>query len=198
MKITYNKNPLFTHIELNENEKKELWYKIKIKEMEELMSNASFYLQEGQYFHLDKAKKEIDPDYFLSDNNKSSQLDKRCDQLLSNFIEELQSSHSGDCVCLPCSCGKCYAESLLGINTLPGLGTHEAHTINAVFNNNEVTLDQAIEHLSQFHINPDNFNTENWKKLGGYEQYIPRWKAEQERAHAWLLHYKNEHFKTTI
>ena len=33
MKITYNKNPLLTTVELDENEKKELWYKIKIQEM---------------------------------------------------------------------------------------------------------------------------------------------------------------------
>ena len=51
MKITYNKNPLFTTVELDENEKKELWYKIKIKEMEELLFSAHFYLEE-KYFDL--------------------------------------------------------------------------------------------------------------------------------------------------
>lgn len=31
--------------------------------------------------------------------------------------------------------------------------------------------------------------------MGGYEQYIPRWEAETKAAHAWLINYKNEHFK---
>ena len=55
MKITYNKNPLLTTVELDENEKKELWYKIKIKEMVEILFSAHFYLEE-KYYNLQKAK----------------------------------------------------------------------------------------------------------------------------------------------
>lgn len=199
MKITYNKNPLLTTVELDDNEQKELWYKIKINEMEELLSSAAFSLEEGQYFNLERARKELETNYYCpDDDNEKSGLDKRCDQLLAHFIEELQSYHVGDCTCVPCSCSKCHAESILGIDTMPGLGKHEANKIDGAFGkDNDKTIDEAIESLSKFEINPENYNTEGWKKLGGYEQYVPRWKAEQERAHAWLINYKNQHFKDT-
>jgi hypothetical protein len=130
MKINYNKNPLYTTIDLEEYEKKELWLKIKISEMEELLSSASMYLEE-KYFNLEKARKEVDTDYYFSDDK--SPIDKRCDTLLEHYLEELQSYHVGDCTCVACSCSKCQAESLLGINTMPGIGKHSAYKINGAF-----------------------------------------------------------------
>ena len=64
MKIIYNKNPLLTTIELNELEKKEFWYKIKLKEMEDLLYSAHFYLEESNIQNIDKTKKYLDPLYF--------------------------------------------------------------------------------------------------------------------------------------
>lgn len=196
MKITYNKNPLLTTVELDETDKTLLWHKIKIAELEERLSSVAFSLQEGKYFDLEDAKKMADTDYYWSDNdNEKSQIDKRCDQLLAHFIEELQSTHVGDCTCVACSCSKCHAESILGIDTIPGLGKHEAHKIDGAFGaENQRSIEEAIERLSKFEINPENYTSDAWVKMGGYEQFVPRWKAEQERAHAWLINYKNQHF----
>ena len=55
-------------------------------------------------------------------------------------------------------------------------------------------MDEAINSLSKFEINPEDYKSESWKKLGGYEQYIPRWEAETKLAHYWLVKYKNECF----
>jgi hypothetical protein len=193
MKINYNKNPLFTTIDLNETEKKELWYKIKIAEMEELLFSAAFALKEGQYFDLEEARRSVDMDYYCTD--EKSPLDERCDILLEHFLGELQSRHVGDCTCVACSCSKCHAESFLDINTMKGLGKHSANKIDGAFGkDNEKTIDEAIASLANYEINPDNFKDPAWEKLGGYEQYIPRWKAEAVAAHDWLVKYKNEHF----
>lgn len=199
MKITYNKNPLYTTIDLDEKEKKELWYKIKISEMEELLSSAAFALEE-KYFDLEEAKRAVNTDYYYPENdNEQPNLDKRCDMLLAHYLEALKSYHVGDCTCVPCSCEKCHAEAFLGIDTTKGLGKHSANKINGAFGkDNTRTIDEAIESLSTFVINPENYTGEAWKKMGGYEQHVPRWKAEQEAAHAWLITYKNEHFQDEI
>ena len=141
MKITYNKNPLLTTVELDENEKKELWYKIKIKEMEEILFSAHFYLEE-KYFDLERAKDDLDPDYYC-------------------------------------------------IDTIKGLGKHTAYKINAAFGtNNEKSIDEAIEYLANYDPKPKDPESDAWKKLGGYEQYVPRWKEEAKMAHDWLVNYK--------
>ena len=149
MKITYNKNPLFTTVELDENEKKELWYKIKIQEMEEILFSAHFYLEE-KYFDLKRAKDDLDPDYYCNEeDNKKSKLDERCDMLLETFLSELQSNHIGDCTCVACSCMKCHAEGLLGIDTIKGLGKHTAHKIPRL-----VMFFQVPYHRQEFHLIP--------------------------------------------
>jgi hypothetical protein len=197
MKIIYNKNPLFTTVELDENEKKELWYKIKIIEMEDLLSEAALALEEGTHFDLKRARKAVEMNYYWPENGKKSGLDKRVDQLFEYIIQALKSYHMGDCTCVACSCPKCYAESILGIDTIQGLGKHEAYKIyNAFGKYNEKTIDEAIATLSNFEINQENYNPEAWEKFGGYEKYVSCCKTEQERAHNWLINYKNEYFKS--
>lgn len=196
MKITYNKNPLLTTVELDETDKTLLWHKIKINELEERVSDAAFCLTEGKYFDIERARKAVDTDYYWADkDNEKSEIDKRCDTLLAHFIEELNSTHVGDCICVACSCSKCHAESILGIDTIAGLGKHEANYIDGAFGaDNQRSIEEAIEILSKFEINPQDYQTEGWLKMGGYEQFVPRWKQQKANAHAWLVNYKNQHF----
>lgn len=199
MHINYHKNPLYTTINLEEHEKKELWYKIKIAEMEELMSNAAFHLEEGKFFDIEKARRDVNTEYYYSESdNEISDLDKRCNKLLENYLEALQSYHCGDCTCRAASCEKCNAESLLGINTIGGLGKHSTYKVNSAFGkDNILSIDEAITKLSSFNINPADYTDSSWEKLGGYQQYVPRWEAETKVAHDWLVNYKNEHFNNT-
>lgn len=193
MKINYNKNPLYTTISLDEHEKKELWYQIKLEDFENRLFNAYFYLNKDKFFDIEKAKREVDPDYYCTD--EKSPIDKRCDELLQHYLDELQSNHIGDCICVPCSCSKCHVESLLHIDTIQGLGKHAAHKINEAFGkNNEKTIDEALDYLKNYDPTPLDPESESWKKMGGYEQYMPRWKQEAKVAYEWLLSYRDKHF----
>ena len=171
MKITYNKNPLNSTIELDSNEQKELWYKIKIKEMEELLYDAHFYLTDEKYFNLEDAKKSVHCDYYCKD--EKSPLDKRCDLLLECYLAELKSNHWGDCTCSPSSCMKCIAEEFLGISTADAK-KHVLHTINSAFGkNNEKTIEEAIDSLANDKITKgEAWSTEQ------YEKHLPRWTEE--------------------
>lgn len=187
MIIKYNKNPLLTKVELNEFEKKELWYKIKIEELNDLLFDAHYSLKNNK--EISDIKKGLEPSYYLNENDDGkSELDLHCDYLLNLYLEELQSSHAGDCICFPCSCAKCHVEYLLGIDTIKGLGKHSAYKINNAFGkDNVLSIEDALNHLKNYEIVID--NPEQWKSVGGYEQHIPRWKQEAELAYKWLLEY---------
>lgn len=192
MKIIYNKNPLKTVVELDEHEQKEFWYKIKIEEMEELLFEAHFY-SEDKYLDMERVKEAVDPKYYMTEKNEKSELEKRCDELLEHYLMELRGWHVGDCTCVACSCSKCHAESLLGIDTIKGLGKHSAYKIDAAFGkNNEKTIDEAIDSLANY--KPIIADPKVWEKVGGYERYVPRWTAEAKAAYDWLVEYKNTHF----
>jgi hypothetical protein len=194
MNITYHKNPLFTTVELDDYEKKEFWYKIKIQEMEELLFDAHFHLKE-EYFKIEEAQRAVDPDYYLHEkNNDKTKLDKRCDLLLEHFLEELQSRHVGDCTCVPCSCSKCHAESILGIDTIPLLKKHSAYKIDDAFGkNNEKSISEALDALKNYQPQ----RTGSWLNSPekDFLQHLPRWKSEAQDAYEWLLNYKNQYFK---
>lgn len=188
MIITYNKNPLHTIVELDNNEKKELWYKIKINALEDNISIARLYLIEGKNFDIEQARIILKNEY---DENDNSKLDKWCDEMLEYYIFELSSNHSGDCTCVACSCSKCSAEELLGIDTIKGLGKHSAYKIERAFGtDNSNSIEEALIYLKNYTGIPDDVSL--WKSYGGYEQYIPRWKEEARIAYDWLLKYKIE------
>lgn len=182
MKITWNKNPLCTVIELDEFEKKELWYKIKIKEMEDLMYDAYFTLAHHEWHNaniskskprsheetMNEAIKELNPEYWLNEENGKTKLDERVDTLLRYYIDALQEKHAGDCTCSPCSCLKCHAENLIDVRTIKGIKKTQAYRIAAAFGqNNERTMDEALRYL---HNVPD-MEAYNW--LLNYRQAHP-------------------------
>lgn len=199
MKITYNKNPLYTTIDLDESEKRELWYKIKIEEMNNLLFDAHFHLEEGKYFDLARSREAVDPKYYFENEDKEaeskkSKLDERVDMLFNLYLEELQSAHCGDCTCVPCTCDKCLVESLLGIDTTKGLGKHMATKIQSAFGkDNERSIDEAIRYLEEYEPSPP-ADTSVWDKMGGFDQYIPGWKADAKKALVWLITYRDCHF----
>lgn len=200
MKITYHQNPLHTTVELDEFEKREFWYKLMINELRDLVQGAAFNLQEGEYFDLAEARKEVDTKYLYDETGNSkgkSGIDQRVDELQKSFLGELQGQHCGDCICFPCTCSKCWAESILGIDTIPGLHKHEAsHLLGAFGKENERTIHDAIEYLR----NREWQEPEDWKKKhpGLWASALPRWKQENEAALQWLEEYRDEHFPVTV
>lgn len=199
MKITYTPNPLRTIVELDEGEKKLLWYRIKCDEMADMLFLVYCELEHKEAPNMDRIKDEVDPAYYLDeDPPEKSGLDKRCDNLLTHYIEELQGSHLGDCTCFAMSCPKCMAEGKLGIDTIKGLGKHPGHKIQSAFSYKEGdvwkerTLDEALAILKDYEPKPASGS--GWEKVGGFEAHIPRWKAEAKVAYEWLKNYRDEHF----
>lgn len=170
MKIIYQENPLKSKVELNHNDKKKLFSYIKQQEYKNLLITKQY-------------------------NNKSlisnTILNKNAHQTMLLYIDALLNNHQGDCTCMSFSCTKCAAEYFFEIDTIKGLSKQCAHKIHTAFNLHETTsIEQAIQYLSIFSIDPEKFNTKSWKDIGGYEQYVPRWKQEQEQAYQWLINYK--------
>ena len=196
MKIIYNENPLNTVIELDESETEVLWHKVKIDKMKWLLFGAHFHLvDEGDRFNLDRARHEVDPDYYLpepTDRKGKTKLDKWVDESMVELMNALNGAHCGNCCCVPSSCDKCEAEDLLGINTTKGLKQQQASKIFAAFgesreNNwtSQRSIDEAIEHLENYEPKAD------WD---GWEAEVPRWKEEAAGAAEWLKIYRNQHF----
>lgn len=205
MEIIWNENPLLTQIMLDEHEKKELWYKIKIEYLQdECITSAWFHLEEGdKYFDVKRAREELNPEYFCPQWNDSSkkgqksELDKRIDTLYEYYIGDLEhNSHCGDCTCVAASCSKCQAENILGLDTIKGLRKHEAHAIEGAFTKkgtkfaergNQNSIDEAIQILEQY------IPTVSWE---GAEAHFERWMEESIRATKWLKEYRKEHFNS--
>lgn len=206
MNIVYNQNPLRTQVLLDEHEKKEFWYKIKVEELQETIISAYFGLDEDKtYFNIDEARTELDPEYFCPDwtdsakKGEKSKLDQRVDKLFQYYIADLeQNPHCGDCTCVPCSCSKCRAEDILGIDTIAGLGKHEGHKIWSVFwrghNQPDRTLDEVLEIIDKPY-SPCKGPAWNGVSNEEFERHIPRWKTEHENAVIWLKTYRDKHFR---
>lgn len=184
MEIIYNWNPLNTIVQLNEFEKKEFWYKLKLEELADTIHTINYSLREGQSFNLDRAREESNPSYFFSTKvGNKSEIDERIDELHSCYLAELSSSHCGDCTCVPTTCLKCYAEDMLGVNTIPGIGKHGLYKIDAACRSS-TNINEAISNLENPSIKAD------WD---GWEAYAPRWTKEYQDAANWLRRYKEIH-----
>lgn len=222
MKITYTPNPLNTIIELDEHEKEVLKLKIKIRELEESLGSASVLLDpknaswimkpsprhpEGRTIEsliAEVLDSYLNMSYMYSEGEYEGKgLDGRVNELFDYCMDDLTSNHVGDCICVAMSCSKCHTEELLGINTIKGLGKHSAHKIESAFSNGrdadgkwlpEKSIDEVLEILKNYTVVAPTKNLDGWAKLGGWEQYVPRWTAEAKAAYEWLKSYKDAHF----
>ena len=210
MKITYTPNPLNTIIELDEHEKEILRLKIKINLLEEDLGSAAVYLdpknaswvmkpspRRPEGYTQESLIAEVLEDYlnmsymYSEGEHKGKGLDERVNELLEYYIVELRAGHAGDCTCFPASCCKCHAEGLLGINTIEGLGKHEAHKILAAFSYKdgetwkERSLGEAMAILQK--------SNAAWQVSTDQSPHAPRWKAEAGRALEWMEAYVAKH-----
>jgi hypothetical protein len=199
MKINWNENPLRTTIDLNDADKRELWLKIKIKIMEdEHLFEAFYHLEEGKNFDLEKARLAVNEDYLFkkTGDNKKTKLDRTTDKHFDWYLEALSEEHVGDCTCVPCTCTKCLAEDLVGVNTIEGLRKHEASKVSGAFADDR-NIHEAVIWLATH--DPDasaDADPASWKHRNPemWAGNLPRWRQEQVRAHAWLVKYRDEHF----
>jgi len=172
MKIIYKENPLESIVELDDNEIEIFKLKIMIEEYESQLFATRYYLSEKN-FNLKNAREEVN-------------YQRNIDELLEMYISELRDSHAGDCVCFPCSCGKCYAEDILGINTIEGLGKHQASCIQHAYSEYD-NIDDVLDCLENWKFERD---PKLWPEESVYNEYLPRWKQEAKEAAEWLKQYK--------
>lgn len=205
MKIIYHENPLRTVVELDEHDREVLWLKIKIEELKDRLFHTDFHLTEGEYFDLDDARYSCNPDHYIQeDNQEKVAVDKRVDLLFETYVQELAGWHSGDCTCVPCTCMKCMAEGVIGVDTLaPFPGKQVLAKVDGAFlsyedgKKKERSLKEALEYLRDYRVSrqkPVNWRTSQEE----YERHIPRWENEAARAYEYLKNYAAEHFPEQV
>jgi hypothetical protein len=187
MKINWHPNPFLTKIELDEQDKKNLLNAYKVDQYEELLCGLDLRLdgkiKKDEPITLEIVKKEVDKWGAICNMDVDSEDFTR----VLSFVDDI---HMGDCTCVPCSCTRCYAEDLLGVNTLP-IGKHQANQVLGAFGKDgNKTIDEALAVLEadKEYIKPD-----TWPDSVGYEIHIPRWESERKSAAEWLRKYKEEH-----
>lgn len=197
MRIMWSSNPLKSKVILFKEEIKELYNKVLIEEFDEILSSVRFSLDDenydGKYFNVDRAKGRIK-------GYTREHVLERAREMTYMYIEELQSSHVGDCTCVPCTCMKCLAEELIGVDTIKDLGKHQGSYVQGAFmceeGQPEPTIEEAIEKLTNYKTTPYDELPEDsqWRKMDRdyYESWIPQWEEHHKSAAEWLVEYKKE------
>ena len=182
MKIIYNQNPLKTQVFLDDQSRQLLRAKIHIDSLEDIVYNALYQWSEHE---------DIKPVMESLNKIHSDSFEKRIDDLVALDEQELLGEHLGDCTCMPMSCMKCHAESMLGIDTVPGLGKHEASYIHGAFGRDgDRSIDEAIESLSRPISEEPNEHYKDNPDL--YRKWLPKWNQDRIGALQWLIDYKNK------
>jgi len=198
MIISWGRNPLATKVTLDKKEVEILRLKIRIEELQDLMFSAHWALttKVGDLqgaptteVDLEGARSSLDPNYYLEE--KGASLDARVNELLAHYLEELNSKHFGDCTCTACSCSKCRAEDMLGIDTIKGLDKYGATKVEAALSQGR-SYPEAIAWLENYDPGEPSLSS-GWTKRGDWEAHLPRWRAEAASAAVWLKAYQEAH-----
>lgn len=198
MRIVWAENPLNTRVELDELDMRLLKEKLKSERLEDCLVSACFDLSSDALSrNKDKTAEEriamvtLDINYLLDEAKRGDKtFSEQLDESVASYVQGLLDAHCGDCTCVACSCSKCHAENLLGVDTIKELGKHPATKINAAFKEGG-DIDGAIRWLSTYQ--PTHDPKSRWAREE-WAVHVPRWVEEGKRAHAWLVAYKDEHF----
>lgn len=188
MKINYQPNPFLTTVEIDERDKQMMLVSYQTEQFSELLCDLHMQLN-GSYggaplTDIEEIKKIVDKWADIRNLEVDSEDIRR-------YISYLDTEHMGDCTCVSCSCARCMAEELLGINTLQGLGKHPANKVQGAFGRDgNKTIDEAIATLQAVR---DYIKPVTWPDSVGWDVHIPRWERERESALKWLKAYKEEH-----
>lgn len=191
MKINWNQNPFLTTVELDERDKERILTAYQNEEYSLILCDLNLELN-GKYNRpvltdLEVVKEKVGKWREICNLTVESEE-------IQEYISYLDTTHMGDCTCVPCSCIRCSVEGMLGIDTLKGLGKHEANAVQGAFGKEgNKTIDEAIAALEI----PNSYENRHpaWDKYPReeYEKHIPRWDSERKRALEWLKKYKEEH-----
>jgi hypothetical protein len=164
MIIQYAQNPLETKVFLNDTEKKLLFYRVKLDKLCNNLFDIQYNVDqattrttqhENEWIEENYSRIRKSPNKYLIDNidNLWKKFDKieYNEEEIKDLIEDLQNPHCGDCEYHYNSCGRCLAESYLGIDTVKDFGGNPPvnSLINFVFGRIvHKNIDVAISYLS--------------------------------------------------
>jgi len=183
MKIIWKHNPLDSYIEFEEGE-------------DNIIENLISYdrLWTAAQYHRDPIRFRIDPQEAQEKFYKALDTDISKEEI-EEFKAALKSGHFGDCTSFPCSCYQCWAESVVGISTIKGLGNSMGHQIFSAAEgtyDSDNQIDAIIENLKNY--NPT--INEKWEgKEDMWNEWLPKWKAQAASAAKWMEEYKAKHFE---
>lgn len=164
-----DQNPLKSHFELNDDQKAAFKFAVRAEELLECVFSAEYHLEKGD---LERGLKEVK---YATDDDFESRMDARAEDRLS----WLKEPHAGDCTCFPCSCIRCHAEGILGLDSTPGLDKYMGHEIFRAFQKYE-SINEVLTFLEKLHE--------------GTHEHVDRWNATRQRTLEWLKEYKNKYF----
>lgn len=200
MKILWNDNPMRTSIVLDSSERRWLSALVRCEELEEILGDAHHALDPTERAWrvekgfsgprtdrevIERALFELRFNYVsgevkYDDRSFSDRIEERAEM----FAKELESGvHEGDCTCVPCSCLKCHAERLIGVNTIEGLTKHHGAAIAHRFAAGKTSADVIVA-LRTYVPNP----TDDERLRLAH----PRWVCEAREAADWLERYRAE------
>ncbi len=191
MEIIWDVNPMKTRIRLDDLEKEIFRLRLRISELESEAYSAYFHLDpevsNGAYLRPEESLT------YLKSIVKSLDREKGEDnEMFVMYLSELESGyHCGDCTCIPATCSKCCAEEEIGINTIAGLGKHQASKVSGIFESHpDWSVDQAIEYLADYAP----VRSGEWLKFPpeAFNAHLPRWTQEAAHAAKWLRAYRDE------
>jgi len=179
MDIIWNPNPLKTRVEIDDRDRQMMRLKIENNFLFGRLYDA--YTNVGRY----------------SIETLETDMEAHVDRMLSYAEKCLRSDeqHCGDCTCVPASCGKCRAEGYLGIDTIEGLGKHEAGYISRSFIGGR-TIEKALDYLENYEVGAETRETFITQHKYTEEQFAAlaeSWKKQADRAYEWLKNYGEEH-----
>ena len=190
MKISWNPNPFFSTLELDDRDEQLLLVAYQNEEYAQLLIELDWgftgkYGSRELFTSLDQPAKIIEKWQSICNLEVSSPEIQR-------YIAFAGDMHMGDCICVPCTCVRCLAEEMLGVSTLEGLGKHLAHKVYGAFGTQtciNAALDNLLKPYTYEKRSPgyDNYTRES------YEGLCTRWNKERKQAHIWLSNYKQKH-----
>lgn len=196
MNIVWAENPLLTTIEVDERDKEKLFLAIKCEQLIERLFSAHYSIAYSKKATVQSLAEIVDCVHYL-DSGGVNPLDDHCKMLVDEYVDALRGPHCGDCTCVPCSCIKCHAEALFDVDTIAGLGKHQAYKVASAFSRGtdrdgnwlpERSIGDAIVWLDNYKVDPSKYDLAEWGN------HIERWQREAIDAAAWLRAYRDKYF----
>jgi hypothetical protein len=191
MKINWHQNPFLTTVELDERDKERILIAYQNEEYSNILCDLNLELN-GKYNRpaltdLEVIKEKVGKWGEICNLKADSEE-------IQSYMKELEYPHMGDCTCVPCSCMRCFVENMLGIDTIEGLGKHEANKMWGAFGKDGTTaIDEAIMVLEEPYRYEERHEGYKDYPEESYMALAVRWNKERKSAAEWLKKYKEEH-----